>query len=484
MPHFSNRIFCRLDGLTPAVREQQRVSVLNKLGLLDAESVPVFDEATQTAARFLGAPICILGLMVHQQLCLKSAVGLSLLGLMNNLAASRKIPRDESYCTYVVDSQQTIVIEDTFSSGVFAGSILAQHYGIRAYLGTPLITNEGWCIGSLAVMDSTPRNFTTKDVESLNLIARWCLREFERDYLLKMHSDIEPHYSELSYSEEINPAHYSIGDIKLKLLKGLTERLRTPLTSIIGMSSILRSEVFGSLTQKQKEYTKIIHNSGTTMNALVDEILKLGTGIENNSHGEIAPVNLEIICHQIVNDLIGIAQDKKLELSLTVEQGAGIWLLSREKVHQCIYYLLISLIRSVEPRAEIKINLSHRHNNLQVNLWSACPWQADNHSPPYLPPMSLPLNSSQESGLNGKQEEDGKSYLGVETLNIRSLEATLAKLDNISTADSDNYQILLGLLLAGYLADAQNGKILVQNSSESVNRYTLILPKIPSPAGE
>ncbi|MGB5768268.1 MAG: histidine kinase, partial [Crocosphaera sp.] len=99
----TNGLFCRLDGLTPAVREQQRVKTLKHLGLLDTETIPIFDEATQTAARFIEAPICILGTMVQDHLWLKSAVGLSRLGLMNNLASTRRISRQEAFSTYVVD---------------------------------------------------------------------------------------------------------------------------------------------------------------------------------------------------------------------------------------------------------------------------------------------------------------------------------------------------------------------------------------------
>lgn len=58
-----NRLFCRLDGLTTAAREQQRMLVLTELGLLDSESVPIFEETTQTAAHSLDAPICLIGLM-------------------------------------------------------------------------------------------------------------------------------------------------------------------------------------------------------------------------------------------------------------------------------------------------------------------------------------------------------------------------------------------------------------------------------------
>ena len=114
-----NRLFCRLDDLTPAVREQQRITTLKALGLLEAESVSFFDEATQTAARFIEAPICILGLMVQDQVLLKSAVGLSRLGLMNQLATSRNIPRQDSFSTYVIDSQQPLNIEDTITDLIF-----------------------------------------------------------------------------------------------------------------------------------------------------------------------------------------------------------------------------------------------------------------------------------------------------------------------------------------------------------------------------
>lgn len=78
-----NRLFCRLDGLTVAAREQQRRIALIELGLLDAETVPVFEEATQTAAHSLNAPICLLGLIDQQRHWFKSTVGLSRMGLMN-----------------------------------------------------------------------------------------------------------------------------------------------------------------------------------------------------------------------------------------------------------------------------------------------------------------------------------------------------------------------------------------------------------------
>ena len=47
-----NRLFCRLDGLSQTVRNQNRSDALQALRLLEVESVPVFEEVVQTAAQF------------------------------------------------------------------------------------------------------------------------------------------------------------------------------------------------------------------------------------------------------------------------------------------------------------------------------------------------------------------------------------------------------------------------------------------------
>lgn len=495
MPNPMNRLFCRLDGLTPAVREQHRATLLRSFGLLETDTVPVFDEATQTAARFIETPICILGIMVYDNLCLKSAVGLSHLGLMNQIASSRKIARMEAFCTYVVDSQQVIHIEDTYNHSVFARSLLTQHYNIRSYLGTPLIMSDGWCIGTLAVMDLIPRQFTSRDLEFLTLSARWCLREFERDHLAKNRPHPEQEwlglkstkeendYSSLqkSNSSTQNNGTYSIGDIKLRLLRGLTQDLRTPLTAVIGMSSILRSEVFGQLSGKQKDYLKIIHDSGQQMTSLVDEILKLGVNEENAAKLDLTPVNIEMVCQQILNDLCQIAQQKRQELRLSVEPGKRIWLLDKDKIKQALYYLVISVLESSESGGEVRIHVSRRSNTLNIAIWVSHPWLGDGLPQvtfhPSLVTNGLSLDKEVLSSVATADKFD--SFLGNQVVSTSSIEANLNRFKEINPKNTEeNPQALLGLLLGCYLAENHGGKIMVQGSPESGYRYVLMLPKI------
>ncbi|MEB3311234.1 MAG: GAF domain-containing sensor histidine kinase [Snowella sp.] len=500
----TNRLFCKLDGLSPTVREQNRVTTLKKLGLLEMESIPIFDEATQMAARFIECPMCILTLMVFDQVWIKSAVGLSRLGLMNRLASERKISRPEAFCTYVVDSQQSLNIEDTWRETVFAESSLAQDYGIRSYLGVPLITAAGQCIGSLGLMDLNPRHFSLRELEFLSITARWCMGEFERNYWFKRQTEItqEAHLLERKLSSAIAPLTdkqgnspksdfmRSLDHIKLKLINQLTQEIRTPLTAVIGMSSVLKGGVFGKLNDKQREYLEIIHRSGEYMNVLVEEVLKIGALEETSSQLELTPINVEMLAQKALNSLSEIAKQKRQEIRLSAEPGKRVWLLDKTKVHQALYYLVISIIDASEPDGEIRVHISHRSQNLHIALWMYHPWIGDGL--PHIhwqPPLTLEAeNSFDQSCLSFSQHYDQTQDLKILTeqhhpvkekaLTVVSLEAILLQLTNGPNSGQEKPQKLLGLLLGCYLAESHGGKVVIQGSPESGYRYVLILPQI------
>ncbi len=485
----TNRLFCRLDGLSPAVREQKRVTTLKQLGLLDTETIPIFDEATQTAARFIEAPICSLGIMVEDNLCLKSAVGLSRLGLMNDIASTRKIPRQEAYSTYIVDSEQPLIIEDTLAHLAFARSCLVQHYGIRAFLGSPLITAEGHCLGTLAVMDLVPRKFSPRDLEFLTITARWCLGEFERNHLCNTRPAKEDQWLNLvgspfpsteNLDSDQSSVSASINAIKLQLLKQLMEEFRTPLTSVIGMSSVLQGGTFGSVTPKQKEYLKIIHNSGQQMNSLVQEIFKLGMSGDNHTELQLNPVNIEMLAQNTINGVGEVITHKRQTLRLSVEPGKRIWLLDKKIIEQALYYLVISILESAEVGGEIRIHISRRSKTLNIAVWVSHPWIGDG-----LPQVNFRSLCTHQmlsqleptSTASRYQGEPLASTINDYVLRASSLEKMIHQ-PNKEQLPTQKSQELLGLVLSCHLVESHGGKIMVQGSSESGYRYVLMLPKI------
>jgi len=60
-----------------------------------------------------------------------------------------------------------------------------------------------------------------------------------------------------------------------QFLANVSHELRTPLSAILGFSEFLQDPAFGSFTEKQGRYVGHIHNSGTHLLALINDLLDL-----------------------------------------------------------------------------------------------------------------------------------------------------------------------------------------------------------------
>ncbi len=487
-------------------REQKRLKALLDLGLRQPETIPVFEEATQTAAHFLEAPISLLGFIDQERHWFKSAVGLSRLGLMNQLAQARALPRKESFCTSVVDSAQIVVINDThkYSSPELVTTKLVKEYGVRAYLGAPLIDANGNCLGSLAVFDLVPRTFTSRDIEFLQIIARWSMSEFERNRLLAAPVvSSEKLYGDAGWSQSTNNTQEikltapilqkelqqdrTTNQLKLELLSQLTQELRTPLTSVLGMASVLGREIYGPLTTKQREYLEIIQHSGRYLLSLVNEITELGAMESNIEALNVAPVDIEMLCQQAINTLEEAANRREQDIRLSLEPGRNrILPLDKDKVRQMLYHLIFSVIQVSATGSIVRIHVSYKEDTLNITVWVSHPWLGDGITEvdPYFrlnPQPLLELTSiAQNYNMNFENQEMSDLVVMVEkskdlpvsngAVSLNSSDLDLKGPTNHMSRES------LGLLLSCQLAELHKGQISIQGSIESGYRYLLSLP--------
>lgn len=500
---------------SPDSRDMLRLKVLNDLGLQSSETIPVFEEATQTAAHFLESPISVLGFIDSSRHWFKSAVGLSRLGLMNQLAQTRQLLRNESFCTQVVETAQILIVNDTykFNDTNLINGKLVQEYGIRAYIGVPLFDASGTCLGSLAVMDLVPRNFTTRDIEFLQIIARWSMSEFERNRLLNatesrkipasvgwenMNTPIhtgEVRLAAPAFKNEIS----ATSQLKLELLSQLTQELRTPLTSVLGMASVLGREIYGPLTTKQREYLEIIQHSGRYLLSLVNEISELGTMSEDTSELNLAPVDIEMLCQQAINTLEEAANRREQDIRLSLEPGKGrIWPLDKDKVRQILYHLIFSVIQISATGSVIRIHVSYKDDNLNITVWVTHPWLDDGITEiePYLRLNSQSMMeftnlgqaydnyfdnhdsfNNEMTGFADKTGHDVSSHTNSGSKSILNSLSLGSELNNSNGKPPGHLsRESLGLLLSCQLAELHGGQIIVQRSSESGFRYLLSLP--------
>ncbi|EDX85846.1 GAF domain protein [Synechococcus sp. PCC 7335] len=487
-----SRLSCRLEGMSPQQRDHHRTNTLSRLNLLSNSNVPIFDEATQNISRLLAMPICILSTMETDRQCFKSVVGLSSLGLMNQLASARSLPRQESFCTHVIDSGKTFALADTTTHPAFSRSLLVQHYGIQSYLGVPLFTTEGCCIGTIAVMDLLPHQFTQQEIALLELSARWSMSEFEKQRLLKSRSQGLPTTFQTNLQSDSTSTVSKgallerINKVRLDLIVQLTQDLRNPLTSVTGMASMLSREIYGPLSEKQQEYTKIVLSSSQQLLSMVNEIVMIGQLQEDYQLSTMA-ADIEMIGHQAIASLEEIARQQDLKVKLTIEPGSRIWNLDKLVVKQLIYHLVFSVIKLSTAGSTIRLHISRRDSGISIALWVSNPWLGED-----LPQAVIAWNHRQRASKNivegAESSSTEPSSLGTPNTDI-TLDPFVQTNSNIHGGEAlealsaakkiDTFRQELGLLMSRHLAEMHGGQVAVKGSETSGYRYVIMLPSLP-----
>jgi putative methionine-R-sulfoxide reductase with GAF domain len=155
--------------------DEERLGVLQGLHLLDTDAEPVFDRITAKLARAFEVPIALISLVDRDRLFFKSQTGLP-----EDLGRSREAPRDFSVCGHVVSKNEITVIEDLARDRRFASNPWINARGLRFYAGVPLHAPGGQPIGSLCLLDTTPRPFTAREQRHLQEYASEVMEEIAK----------------------------------------------------------------------------------------------------------------------------------------------------------------------------------------------------------------------------------------------------------------------------------------------------------------
>ncbi|MFG2126751.1 GAF domain-containing protein [Streptomyces sp. NPDC048751] len=92
----------------------------------------------------------------------------------------RRLAREYGYCPYVVVRHKALVLEDVRDYPRFAGNPVVDEYGIRSYLGAPLIDTSGMVLGTVCVADLAPRPWGKAGLETIKETAADLAGRLER----------------------------------------------------------------------------------------------------------------------------------------------------------------------------------------------------------------------------------------------------------------------------------------------------------------
>ncbi|MBD2516956.1 PAS domain S-box protein [Nostoc sp. FACHB-973] len=143
--------------------ENQRLEVLNQYQILDTPPEKVFDGLAQLAANFCETPIALITLVDAEREWFKSKIGVT----------TSEVPRNISFGGYTILQNQILIIPDILQDERFAtNTFVTSNNCFRFYAGVPLITSNGFALGTLCVIDFAVRNLNIKEQQALEQLAR------------------------------------------------------------------------------------------------------------------------------------------------------------------------------------------------------------------------------------------------------------------------------------------------------------------------
>ena len=143
--------------------EEERLKDLLRLEVLDTNSEQHFDELTKLASEICETKISLISLIDSDRQWFKSKVGLD----------ASETPRNISWCGHAILKDEIFEIPDAELDDRFRDNPLyTGQPHVRFYAGAPLKTSHGYNIGTLCVIDSSPKKLTTWQKESLQILAR------------------------------------------------------------------------------------------------------------------------------------------------------------------------------------------------------------------------------------------------------------------------------------------------------------------------
>ena len=169
--------------------EQERLAALRRYDILDTAPDQFFDDLAELASFICDVPISLISFIDKERQWFKSNKGLN----------GGDSPREIAFCAYTITQDTLFIIPDTRHDVRFANNpFVTADPGIRFYAGAPLITSDGYALGTICVLDQQPRTLTEEQTNALTALSRQVVAQLELRRTVRQLSEAQ---SELSRSE-------------------------------------------------------------------------------------------------------------------------------------------------------------------------------------------------------------------------------------------------------------------------------------------
>lgn len=235
------------------VNEQQRLDALKEYSILDTFPEKEFDEMTALASYICKTPISLISLIDDKRQWFKSKQGLN----------ARETPKKFSFCAHAINTpNELLLVPDSRKDERFFDNPLVTDYpNVIFYAGVPLVSDGGLPLGTLCVIDNTPRELDKEQIQILQYLASQVSRLLEKRkqaFKLKM------------LVKELENKNNSLNNF----VRIAAHDLKSPLHCMTMISELFLRDHSSKINSDGVEMITNIKNASNELSGLIDGIMK------------------------------------------------------------------------------------------------------------------------------------------------------------------------------------------------------------------
>ena len=240
-----------------------------------------------------------------------------------------------------------VIISDIEQTEYFETDPNVQKYGLRSYLGMPVIV-DGETIGSLCVLDVKPKVFTETEVKIIQTLAKALSLEQKR------------YFVEENLKRATREAQMA-SQAKSQFLANMSHEIRTPLNGIMGFSEMLSIQ---ETDIKKIRMLEMIEESGNQLLQIINDIfdyskIEAGKLTINNDY-----FKLDELLKETAGYFDKSAKSKNLQFVLDIDGIAENSLFGDlYKLKQVLFNVISNAIKFTDEGSVLVIACSEKINN-------------------------------------------------------------------------------------------------------------------------